>query len=278
MLPSFLITFREGLEAFLLVGILLAFLRKLDAIHHAKWIYSGVVAGMIVSVAVAFLFQVVLDQFTNERYQGYLMIGILLFATTVLTYMALWMQKQARAQTESVKKKLEDYVSGGNLFGMVVLAFVAVLREGMETVLFFSALMYSGAEVTMEDGLIGAVLGIILSVALVWVLMRSTRKVPLQPFFRYTSLLIIIIAAGLLSSAVNMMQSVHLVALWMTPVFDISHVLDDRGVFGTFLRALFGYNSSPTGLQLASWLVYLGAALPLWHQGYAPVKTAKTAA
>lgn len=272
MSAAFLITLREGLEAFLLVGILLAFLRKLGAPQYAKWIYVGVGAGVVASIIAAFLFQVVIDQFSNAHYQHLLMIFILLFAAAVLTYMAIWMQKQARAHTESVKQKLEGYVTAGNMFGMVSLAFVAVMREGIETVLFFSALMYSGAEITLQGALIGAVTGLAASIILVWVLMRGTRNVPIQPFFRYTSLLIIIIAAGLFGSAINMMQSIDLVSILNTPIFDISWLLDDRGTFGTFLRALFGYNASPSGLQFLCWFAYLATAVWLWHRGYAAKK------
>lgn len=101
MFASFLITFREGLEAFLLVGIILSYLTKLGARNYAKYIYMGVAAGVVSSLIIAFLLQVAVSQFDNARYQHYLMIGILLFATVVLTYMAIWMQKQARAQTRS---------------------------------------------------------------------------------------------------------------------------------------------------------------------------------
>ncbi len=267
MLASFLITFREGLEAFLLVGIILAYLRKLDASRHAKWIYLGVAGGLVVSLAVAVLFQVVVDQFENEYYQTMLMIFVLLFASTVLSFMALWMQRQAREHTQSVKEKLAGYVSGGNLLGMVSLAFIAVLREGFETVLFFSALVYSGQGVSLESGLSGALLGLVVSIVLVWAMMRGTRKMAIGPFFRYSSLLVIVIAAGLLGSSLNMMQSIHLIQMWNTPLFDISFILDDRGLFGTFLRALFGYNSSPTGLQFGGWLLYLVVAIWLWRRG-----------
>jgi high-affinity iron transporter len=278
MMAAFLITLREGLEAFLLVGILLAYLRKLGAPHYGKWIYLGVVFGVIASLAAAFVFQVVVDQFSNERYQTMLMIGILLFAAVVLTYMAIWMQKQAKAHTESMKKKLESMVTGGNLFGMVSLAFVAVMREGIETVLFFSALMYSGADVSLESGLIGAVLGLALSIVFVWALMRGARNMPIGPFFRYTSLLIIIIAGGLLASAVNMMQSIELITVMKDTLFNIAWLLDDRGLVGTFLRALFGYNSSPTSLQFLCWVAYLAVAVTLWHRGYAPKPQAKEGA
>ncbi len=269
MSAAFLITFREGLEAFLLVGIILAYLRKLDAIHYGKWIYAGVGAGVLASLLVAIVFQLIVSQFDNERYQHFLMIFILLFATVVLTYMAIWMQRQAHAHTEQVKKKLQHFVTTGNLIGMVFLAFIAVLREGFETILFFSALLYSGQGVELESGLVGAALGLAASIALVWLLLRGTRRVPIGEFFRYTSLLILIIAAGLLSSAVNMLQAVEVAPIWISPLFDISHILDDRGDFGTFLRALFGYNASPTALQFGTWILYMGTALYLWHKSYA---------
>lgn len=157
----------------------------------------------------------------------------------------------------------------GNLIGMVFLAFIAVLREGFETILFFSALLYSGQGVELESGLMGAALGLVASIALVWLLLRGTRRVPIGEFFRYTSLLILIIAAGLLSSAVNMLQAVEIAPIWISPLFDISHILDDQGDFGTFLRALFGYNASPTALQFGTWILYMGTALYLWHKSYA---------
>lgn len=277
MLPSFLITFREGLEAFLLVGILLTYLRKLDARQYARWIHLGVVAGVLVSLAVAVVFQLLVSQFDNERYQNYLMIGILLFATGVLTYMAIWMQKQAQAQTERVKAQLAALVTTGNLVGMVALAFIAVMREGVETILFFSALMYSGQGVTLESGLAGALLGLVASILLVWLLMRGARNVPLKAFFRYTSLLILVIAAGLLGSAVNMMQAAALIPAGGAPLFDIAHILDDRSTFGTFLRALFGYNSSPTPLQFGVWAIYLSVALVLWQRSYRAQPAARPA-
>jgi len=166
--------------------------------------------------------------------------------------------------------RIDAAIDGGNLFGLVLLAFLAVMREGFETVLFFSALVYSGQGVDLHQGLMGALAGLLVSVVLVWGLLRSTRKVALAPFFRWTGLLIIIIAAGLLSSAVNMLQAADVITFWTTPVFNISHILDDKGVFGTFLRALFGYNASPAGLQLLTWASYLIIFVTLWHRSYRP--------
>ena len=270
MFASFLITFREGLEAFLLVGIALSYLARLNASRHNKFIYLGVGAGLILSLAIAFVFQIVVDQFSSEHYRNLLMAGILLFATAVLSYMAIWMQAQAKAHIGQMQQSVRECVTTGNVFGLVFLSFLAVLREGFETILFFSALLYSGQGLTLQDGLIGAVLGLVASVVLVWILMRSTRQLSLQPFFRWTSLLIIIIAAGLLSSSVNMLQAAEWLPVIKPAVFDISHILDDRGTFGTFLRALFGYNSSPGLMQLVVWAVYMAVFIRFWKRSYSP--------
>ena len=276
MFASFLITFREGLEAFLLVGIILSYLAKLGQSKHNKLIYLGVALGLIASLIVAFIFQFVVDQFDAHEYRNLLMAGILGFATLVLTYMAIWMQRQAKTQVSNMQQNIREILTTGNVFGLIFLAFLAVMREGFETVLFFSALMYSGqGDFSLQDGLIGAGAGLIASLVLVIVLMRGSRKVPLQAFFKWTSLLIIIIAAGLLSSASNMLQSADVLPVFQTAVFDISHILDDQGVFGTFLRALFGYNSSPNLLPLVIWFAYLAIFTVFWHRGYqTPTKTA----
>jgi len=271
MLASFLITFREGLEAFLLVGIMLSYLDRLGALQYRRYLYLGVVGGVLASAGVAFLFQVVISQFENEYYQQCLMVFILLFASGVLSYMAIWMQRQSRERTANVQQELGAHISSGNLVGMVSLAFVAVLREGFETVLFFSALVYAEGDVlSLRGGLGGALLGVVSSILLVYLLLRSTRRLALAPFFKYTGLLLIVIAAGLFSSGINLMQAVEWLPTLDAPLFDISFLLDDRGGVGLFIRALFGYNASPTLLQFAGWVSFLGAFVYFWRQAYAP--------
>jgi len=267
MLASFLITFREGLEAFLIVGIILSYLGKLDARRYNKYIYLGVVVGVFISLFIAYIFQVVIYGMDNEVYQHYLMIFILLFATVVLSYMVVWMANQSKQIKGEIEENLKKLVTTGNILGMVFLAFLAVLREGFETVLFFSSLTLTEG-FTMEQGLIGAALGLVLSLALVYFLMKGAKNIPLQSFFKYTGLLILIIAGGLFGSAISMMQASELVPTFIPVVYDISFVLDDRGLFGTFLRALFGYNSSPTLLHLISWATYMFTALFLWKKTY----------
>lgn len=269
MFASFLITLREGLEAFLLIGICISYLDKLDARRFHRYIYVGVALGLVASLVLAFIFQVMVDQFHNQHYRNLVMAFILIFATLVLSSMAMWMQKQGGKKSGQMKENLSKLVDGEKALGLAFLAFLAIVREGFETVLFFSALVYSGQGVTLQSGMSGALAGLAIALAMVWGLMRSTRQVPLKPFFRWSSLLVVIIAAGLFSSAVNMLQAANWLPVLLSPLFDISFILDDRGLVGTFLRALFGYNSSPGLLQLLAWASYLLVFGYLWKRQYA---------
>jgi high-affinity iron transporter len=265
MFLTFLIAFREGLEAFLMVGVLLAYLIRIGAGRYVKWIYVGAAAGLLASIVAAFVFQVVVDQFNTDRYRTYLTAGIMLVAVLVLTYMAVWMQKQAKAHADQARRQLETYVAASNIFGVALLAFISVWREGLETVLFLSALAYGGE----PPSAIGGLLGLALAILLVWLLLAGARKVPLQTFFRYTSLLLIVIAAGLLGSAINVLQNAQMIPGSTAPLFDVSKVLSDGSGLGLFLRGLFGYNATPTSAQFVFWAGYLIVALVLWRRGYA---------
>ncbi|MBZ9560113.1 MULTISPECIES: FTR1 family protein [unclassified Modicisalibacter] len=268
MLTSFLITFREGLEAFLLVGVILVHLAKLDARRYFRYIYLGVAAGLVVSFVAAVMFQVVVDQFHQQQYRQIFMAVIMLTAAAVLTYMVTWMSRQAGRKVSQVHEDLSQLVSGGDVLGLSLLAFVSIAREGLETVLFFSALTYSGGAGGLQGSVTGALIGLVAAVALVWVVFSRARKVPLQPLFRYTSLLLIVIAAGLLASATNILQAAEVLPLFQGQLFDLSGVLSDQGPFGMFLRGLFGYNATPTTAQFAVWAVYLAVFLVIWQRSY----------
>jgi high-affinity iron transporter len=182
------------------------------------------------------------------------------------------MQKQARAHTAHATKQLEGYVAGNHVLGIALLAFVSVWREGLETVLFLSALAYGGE----APSLIGGLIGLVLAVVAVAILITGLRKVPLQAFFRYTSLLLIVIAAGLLGSAAAQLQGQGVLPIGAGQLFDISGVLSDTSGVGSFLRGLFGYNATPTAAQFALWALYLIVAIWLWRRGYAAPAKAKT--
>ncbi len=268
MFASFLITFREGLEAFLIVGIILSYLNKLETRQFNKYIYMGVFLGIVVSLFIAYIFQVMLYSIDNELYQKYLMIGILLFATFILSYMVVWMANQSKQIKGQIQKNLKKLIGTKNIIGMIFLAFLAVLREGFETVLFFSSLSLN-QDLNLNDGFIGASLGLFLSIILVYFLMKGTKNIPIRVFFKYTGLLILIIAGGLFGSAVSMLQAIEILPTFILSIYDIAYILDDRSLVGTFLRALFGYNSSPTLLHFVAWIFYMFVSITLWKKTYA---------
>lgn len=273
MFVTFLIAFRESLEAFLLVGILLAYLRELDATRYAVWIFAGVVAGLLAAVAAAFVLQFVVDQFHSDTYRLILTATIMVIAAAVLSYMAIWMQKQAKEATGAAKQQLKMHVSTGNIFGIAFLAFISVWREAMETILFFSALVYGGSTISP----IGGVLGFALAIVFVWLLLRGTRGVPIRQFFKWSSLLLIVIAAGLLASATNILQGLSYLPGPTAALFNLTPVLPDTGGLGEFLRGLFGYSATPTPLQFGVWLLFLLIAGSLWYRAYAPAPKPKQA-
>lgn len=129
MLASFLITFREGLEAFLIVGIILSYLGKLQATKFNKYIYLGVIFGLILSLFIAYIFQVVIYGMDNELYQHYLMIFILLFATIVLSYMVVWMANQSKQIKGEMEENIKKLVTTGNIIGMVFFSFLSYFKR-----------------------------------------------------------------------------------------------------------------------------------------------------
>ena len=265
MFVTFLIAFREGLEAFLLVGILLAYLRQLEATQYAKWIYVGALMGGLAALAAAFVLQFVASQFHSKTYQLILTACIMLLAAAVLSYMAIWMQKQAKEATGAAKEQLKRHITTGNIFGVAFLAFISVWREAMETILFLSALVFGGETISLPGG----ILGLAAAILCVWLLLSGVKGVPIREFFRWSSLLLIIIAAGLLGSATNILQGLSYLPGTTSALFDISGILPDTGGVGEFLRGLFGYSASPTPLQFAVWLGFLVIAVTLWQRAYA---------
>lgn len=273
MLATFIILAREGLEASLLVGILIAYLRQLDALNYVKWIFVGVLAGVLAAIGAVFILEFIVNQFHNQTYRLMLTAGIMLLAAGVLCYMTIWMQKQSKEMTGAAKDTLRKHVAAGNLFGIAFLAFVSVWREAMETILFLSALSYGGTKLSP----IGGALGLTVAIFGVWLLMRGTRHIPIAMFFRWSSLLLTVIAAGLLSSATNILQGTEILPGSTTPLFDMSFILSDKSGVGSFLRGLFGYDASPTPLQFGVWSVFLVVSIALWFRAYRPKPKSKAA-
>ena len=252
MEASLIIAFREGMEAFLVLGIILAFLEKTDLQHFKSYAWGGFFTGIVASLVLAVVFTVIVDGFESEDLQYNISLAVLLFAIILLTYMVFWMQHNA--DIANMQKKIE--LSTNQKWVTFLIVFTAILREGLETVLFTLALMMDGESSTMEV-ITGLFIGLLASALLIWLLFKSSIKLPLKKFFEYSSYLILLIVAGLVSLFIKGMQAYEYLPIYIAPLYDSSFILSNDSVLGRFLGILMGYDAMPSLLQVLGWAGYL---------------------
>ncbi|HYG72560.1 MAG TPA: iron uptake transporter permease EfeU [Actinomycetota bacterium] len=254
---AFIIALREGIEAALIVSILLAYLKQLQRTDRSKLVWWGTVLALAVSIAAGTLIFVVGGEFEGTAEQVFEGL-VTLSAVVVLTWMIFWMRRQgARIKSELQEKVDTALVAGG--FALAALAFFAVLREGIETALFiFAAAEGTAVEAGGIGGqLIGAALGLGLATVLGILLYRGGIRLNLRTFFRVTGAALIVIAAGLFAYSIHELQEAGWFPVLEAHAFDLSATLPDDSGVGAVLRGLVGYNADPTVLEVASWLAYL---------------------
>lgn len=259
MFSSLLITFRETIEASLVVGIVLSFLTTTNQAFFKKFVWRGVFAGVLLAFVVAMFFEVFVGEFEGRSEQ--LFEGVLMFVTVgFLTWMIMWVHKQKDVSTK-LKEKVSMHAKDGYGFGIFTLVAASVAREGVETVLYLKASSVAGE----THQLIGASLGIIGALMLGYIVLKSSIKVNLSVVFNATSLFLILFAAGLLAHGVHEFQEAGILPIFtFDPIFNISAILSNSSMLGSTLRTLFGYTSTPTHLELLSYSIYL--ALIPWIQ------------
>ncbi len=258
---------REGVEAALIVGIVLAYLVRTGNRRHVGRIWLGTGAAAAVSLAVGgILFVTIggLQKPAEQLFEGLAM----LVATAVVTWMLFWMRRQAASARSDLHASVERVLTDGGAWGMTVLAFTAVIREGIETSLFLLGQTQAAAQAQggAASTLSGALLGLAIAAGIGYGFYRGARVVDLRTFFQWTGIALIFIAAGLLSHAVHDLIEVaefYGAELPLTSAaFDISGVLPDEGNFvGEMLRAVLGYASRPEWLTFAAWIGYLGVVM-----------------
>jgi len=248
LLASFLIMVREGLEAALIVAILAAYLKKVGRPGLSKYLFTGAGLAALLSLITALLFGEVYST-VGTAFEGV----AALVAVIVLTYMVFWMSGNAKNMHILLEQKAETAISSGKLIGLTGLAFLSVFREGIETVLFLFGLR---AITTWQSIVSGVILGLILVLVLSILIFRQVYRINLRKFFTYTSAILLVFGAGILGQAVVALQSAGWLPGTIT-VWDTGWLLSDRGLIGSILRALIGYASAPSLLQITMYLGYL---------------------
>jgi high-affinity iron transporter len=256
-LGAALLTTREGLEASLIVGIVLAYLAKTENRRYFNVIWAGTAAAVAVSIVTgAALFFTVgaLEGRAEQIFEG----AAMLSAVAVLTWMVFWMRKQAVNIKRELEAKLEGAIAAGSALGLASVVFFAVLREGWETALFLFAISESSSPLSTS---VGAALGLVISVALGVALYMGSRRLNLRQFFTVTGILLIVFAAGLLAHGIHEFQEAGLLPMTIEHIWDTNGVLSEDSNAGEFMTALFGYNGNPSLLEFVAWGVFLLSAL-----------------
>ncbi len=267
MIPSFIITFRETLEAALVVGIVLSYLYRVKQTKHNNIVYAGVISGIVASIIGAILFTALAGGFTGrseEIFEGITMLA----GALLLTTMILWMMKQKHIAKE-LENKVAAELTKAHTFGMFSLVFIAVFREGIETVIFLRAASF----VSESSNMIGALAGIIAAILLGYAIFLGSMKINIKKFFNITSIVLILFAAGLVSHGVHELQEAKAIPTIIEHVWDINPplrsdgsypILHEKGYIGSILKSLFGYNGNPSLIEVISYFVYLALVFVLW--------------
>jgi high-affinity iron transporter len=275
---AFLITFREVLEALIIVGIITTYLQKIGKSQYKKWVWSGVAGAVVSSFLVALIFQVVLTSFAAMSSQHYMRISIMLISSVLLTQMVLWMADNSAEIAGKTQDKIDKLITAGSIFGMVIHAYLVVLREGVETVFFFAAI--TGGDISKAIQSQGALYGLICASVVGWLMFKTTVKIPLKTFFRVTGIFIMMIAAGLLTQGIGAMQDYGMIGTLKEDVYNIAHILPEHpvdeehlrregieplisGQVGIFLMAMFGYSHHPSLEEVIAYIGYYVVVI-LW--------------
>lgn len=277
IIAPFLVVLRESIEAALIVGIMWAYLDKIKRPEFQKYLLYGSLTAIVGSIVLGGVVIVTLGElsgFWEKAFEG----AASITATIVLTYVIIWMSQHAR----TIKGELEGKIAYGiiksyrgkiSTNAILILAFVAVAREGLETVLFLTPLL----SISLGQTLIGSILGIAVALFLSLAAKRGIYNMDISKFFSYTSLILIIFAAGLFGYGIHeLIESAEISGI-ENPLFekawDINpeskdHPLHENGIVGSFAKALFGYDGNPEILRVVSYVVYWVIVGSYWRKTF----------
>ena len=270
-LANFLIALREGVEAALIVGVVAAYLVKVGRRNLLPKVWFGVIiaAALPLSLGAIMTWGPYTLSFQAQEILG----GTLsLVAVAMVTWMILWMSSNSRQFARKLREDTAAQLASGSEWGVVWIAFIAVAREGIETALFVWATIKSSAENAIAAPALGVVTGLLVAVVIGWLIYTGAARINLSVFFNITGLLLIFVAAGIVSYGIGDLQESSVLPGWGVPIYDITAYLDGSvyswlttsSWWWTLLEAMFNVNASPTHLQLIGWVLYIVIILPLF--------------
>jgi high-affinity iron transporter len=254
MLPAFVIGLREGVEAALIIGIIAVFLRSSGAAGALRSMWIGVAAAVALCALVGIGLEIA-GRELPERAQEGLETVVSLVAVGMVTYMAVWMRRNAAGLKRALQAGASNALAAGSAGALVGMAFLAVLREGFETAVFLvAAFNNSGSPASTGTG---AVLGIAVAIVLGWAVAAGGVRINLSRFFRVTGVVLILVAAGLLASAAHTAHEAGWLDIGQQRVLDLSAVVDPSEWWGALITGMLGIRPEPTRIEVLAWLAYL---------------------
>jgi high-affinity iron transporter len=275
VLPTFVIGLREGIEAALIVGIIAAFLRQ-DARGQGamRAVWFGVGAALAICIAAGVALQIVDEQLPHREQEGLETI-IAALAVGAVTFMIVWMRRHARSIAKDLRASATDALAAGSTAALVGMAFFAVIREGLETVVFLLAAFQSSTNPTTAG--LGATLGVAVAVFIGVAIYRGGVKLNLTRFFRATGLVLVFVAAGLVASALHTGHEAGWITIGQAQATDLSWLVVPGTWTSSLLTGMLGLQPFPTVIEVTGYLVYAVPMLAflLWPRGSAaPAKKA----
>ncbi len=269
MLPTYLLSLREGLEAALIIGIVLGAVSKIRRKDLAPSVWLGTLSAVIVSILTAVVltsFGMSLEENAEQIFEGITM----LIAAGILTWMIFWMGKQARFLKSELEDGVNKAASTTGKRAVFTLAFMAVVREGVELAIFVTAAFFASNQGEASTNLIqilaGTILGLGTAVLLGYTIFATTVRLDLRRFFQVTGILLILFAAGLVAHGVHEFNEVGWIPSIIEHVYDMNTFLDENSVTGLLLKTLFGYNGNPSLTEIIAYVVYIAVVSIFWRR------------
>ena len=253
MLPTFVIGLREGVEASLIVGIIAAFLIQRGARQALRPMWLGVAAAVVLCLGVAVILRWIDRSLPHKNQEG--MATVLALAAVVgVTYMIVWMRRHSKELKGSLERSAASALAGGSATALVGMAFFAVLREGLETSVFILAAFQSSANPGATGS--GALMGIVAAVVLGYAIYRGGIRINLSRFFRVTGFVLVVVAAGLLASAVHTAAEAGWISALQGRAFDLTWLVKPESVRSALLTGILGVQPVPTVAEVLVWIAY----------------------
>jgi high-affinity iron transporter len=254
VLPTFVIALREGVEASLIVGIVAAFLGQQGRRDALRWVWIGVGLATALCLAVGVGLRLVGESLPEAQQEGLETI-IALVAVGMVTYMIVWMRRHARGIKRVLEGEVAEALVNGSVIALVAMAFFAVLREGLETAVFLLAVFQSSTNPGAAS--LGAVLGLVTAAVVGYLLYKGGLRINLSRFFRVTGVVLAVVAAGLVASALHTAHEATWFNLLQAKALDLSWLVAPGSIRAALLTGMLGLRPEPTAGEALGWLLYL---------------------